>query len=413
MTSKGANVQQKVRENAQELQDYLKDLYEWEEEIKKKDKTLSEQAKPKPKDLPPIRESFSTTFGATTVKPTIIPVDKKDEETKEQKAIKAKDKGNELFNKGEYRKAVLEYTHSLELDPKNACIPLANRAMAYLKLNEFQKAEDDCTSSIELDNKYIKAYARRGSARIGLKKHAEAKEDFEFVLKLEPNNKAALDELSKLAKLLEASETKAKPAKNEAPVSPRKEATTKQPTTPTPIIEPTPFPPTSAMAAKVAEPEPTQAPIQIPKPTVTPSAPKVKASTPARRVFNIKVEVPKEAPKTSYEFEAFWNSAKSDPDTLYQYLKLVQPSQYPSLFQNALNSDILTGIIGILHSKFIEHKDWNGIYNLSQVNRFNMNIMFLDPDERDQVEQLLSRLKEANLFDTNHIDDLAKLYLEP
>ena len=49
MSSKGTNVQQQIRENAQELQDYLKELYEWEDEIKKKDKKLTEQAKSKPK----------------------------------------------------------------------------------------------------------------------------------------------------------------------------------------------------------------------------------------------------------------------------------------------------------------------------------------------------------------------------
>jgi tetratricopeptide (TPR) repeat protein len=64
-------------------------------------------------------------------------------------------------------------------------------------------AEVDCTLSIELDAKYSKAYFRRAQARFYLKKHAEAKRDYEEVLRLEPGNRDAQRELVKLEELIE------------------------------------------------------------------------------------------------------------------------------------------------------------------------------------------------------------------
>jgi tetratricopeptide (TPR) repeat protein len=52
-----------------------------------------------------------------------------------------------------------------------------------------------------LDPTYVKAYSRRGAARVALGKLQTAKEDFEQVLKLEPKNKQAEKELEKINKV--------------------------------------------------------------------------------------------------------------------------------------------------------------------------------------------------------------------
>ena len=41
-----ANIQYQVRENNEELQDYLKDLYKWEDEVQAKDKLLANSKLP-------------------------------------------------------------------------------------------------------------------------------------------------------------------------------------------------------------------------------------------------------------------------------------------------------------------------------------------------------------------------------
>ena len=51
---------------------------------------------------------------------------------------------------------------------------------------------------VALDDKYPKAYLRRGVARKHLGKGGEALEDFRAVLKLEPSNKQAKAELSEM-----------------------------------------------------------------------------------------------------------------------------------------------------------------------------------------------------------------------
>ncbi|GFZ07222.1 tetratricopeptide repeat (TPR)-like superfamily protein [Actinidia rufa] len=53
---------------------------------------------------------------------------------------------------------------------------------------EFQEAEDDCTEALNLDDRYIKAYSRRSTARKELGKLKGSMEDAEFALRLEPNN---------------------------------------------------------------------------------------------------------------------------------------------------------------------------------------------------------------------------------
>ncbi|MCI21904.1 RNA polymerase II-associated protein 3-like, partial [Trifolium medium] len=55
-------------------------------------------------------------------------------------------------------------------------------------VSRFQEAEDDCTEALNLDDRYIKAYSRRATARKELGKNKESMEDAEFAMRLEPNN---------------------------------------------------------------------------------------------------------------------------------------------------------------------------------------------------------------------------------
>ncbi|TNN43310.1 RNA polymerase II-associated protein 3 [Liparis tanakae] len=61
-----------------------------------------------------------------------------------------------------------------------------------------EEAEEDCSRAVALDGSYAKAFARRATARVALGKLEEAKQDFQEVLKLEPGNKQALNQLQKL-----------------------------------------------------------------------------------------------------------------------------------------------------------------------------------------------------------------------
>jgi len=74
-------------------------------------------------------------------------------------------------------------------------------------LNRYAEAEEDCNKSLSLDPTFVKAYHRRGMARVSTGRIELAKKDFQKVLNLEPHNKAAQQELEKLVtkQLLESS----------------------------------------------------------------------------------------------------------------------------------------------------------------------------------------------------------------
>jgi cytochrome c-type biogenesis protein CcmH/NrfG len=61
-------------------------------------------------------------------------------------------------------------------------------------------------SPFSLDPTYVKALHRRATARVGLKRYGDAVQDFEQVLRLEPNNKMASTELQKIRQELKVME---------------------------------------------------------------------------------------------------------------------------------------------------------------------------------------------------------------
>ncbi|KDR19080.1 FK506-binding protein 4 [Zootermopsis nevadensis] len=66
-----------------------------------------------------------------------------------------------------------------------------NLALCHLKLQDHVEARDQCDEALKLEPSSEKGLFRRGQANLGLGEPERAKADFEAVLKLEPNNKAA------------------------------------------------------------------------------------------------------------------------------------------------------------------------------------------------------------------------------
>jgi hypothetical protein len=60
-------VQQQIRANASELQDYFSDLYKWESSINKMDEAKKKAPKPRPSNLPRIRDGAQVTTQSTKV----------------------------------------------------------------------------------------------------------------------------------------------------------------------------------------------------------------------------------------------------------------------------------------------------------------------------------------------------------
>lgn len=103
-----------------------------------------------------------------------------------------KTKGNELFKAGDFPGAIKEFNEGLRRHPDSVAI-LSNRAATYIKLMEFNTALKDADKCIELDPKFVKAYARKGNCHHMMKEYHKAMKAYEDGLKIDPANKECIE----------------------------------------------------------------------------------------------------------------------------------------------------------------------------------------------------------------------------
>lgn len=108
------------------------------------------------------------------------------------KAEEEKEKGNELFKKGDYSTAVKHYSEAIRRNPDDPKL-YSNRAACYTKLAAFDLGLKDCEMCIKLDEKFIKGYIRKGKILQGMQKNSKASTAFQKALELDPNNAEALE----------------------------------------------------------------------------------------------------------------------------------------------------------------------------------------------------------------------------
>uniref|UniRef100_A0A9L0RIN8 RNA polymerase II-associated protein 3 n=1 Tax=Equus caballus TaxID=9796 RepID=A0A9L0RIN8_HORSE len=392
---------------------------------------------------------------------------KTEEQRNKLQAISEKDRGNGFFKEGKYERAIECYTRGIAADGANALLP-ANRAMAYLKIQKYEEAEKDCTQAIFLDGSYSKAFARRGTARTFLGKLNEAKQDFETVLLLEPGNKQAATELAKIKKelidkghwddvFLDSTQRQnvIKPIDNPphlGSTKPLKKVTIEETGN---LIETVEVPESSTVAAAL-ESDPTNlagviattgaAAKNSSQDDLLPTSdfPKAKvlkieeisdASGPQPQINlkqdvcqsfseKISIEVDKtpaqftttvlpQVPANSFQLESDFRQLKNSPEMLYQYLKQIEPSLYPTLFQKNLDPDVFNQIIKILHDFYIEKEKPSLIFEilqrLSELKRFDMAVMFMSEPERKIAHVLFNHIDKSGLND-NSVEELKKRY---
>jgi stress-induced-phosphoprotein 1 len=104
-----------------------------------------------------------------------------------EKAVEAKNEGNEHFKAGAFPKAVEAYSEAIKRDPTQA-VYWANRAAARTKLMDVQSALSDCEKALSLDPSYVKAYSRKGALQFLSKEYHKAMETYNKGLELDPEN---------------------------------------------------------------------------------------------------------------------------------------------------------------------------------------------------------------------------------
>ncbi|KAF3775618.1 Mitochondrial import receptor subunit [Nymphaea thermarum] len=104
-------------------------------------------------------------------------------------------KGHQMYREGRHSEALVFYTQALAMAKIRAQkIALhSNRAACYLKLHEFKKAAEECTSVLELDRKHTGALMLRAQTLVTMKEYHSALFDVSRLIELNPSSDAYRD----------------------------------------------------------------------------------------------------------------------------------------------------------------------------------------------------------------------------
>lgn len=126
---------------------------------------------------------------------------KLDDSERMEQAKLFKERGTNYFKENKFNLALKMYQKSLNflssVDSNNLQLGVyLNKALCHQKLNEQDEAKDACNEALKIDDKNVKALYRRGQSRLALGDFEKALEDFNSVQEIEPENKAALNQIT-------------------------------------------------------------------------------------------------------------------------------------------------------------------------------------------------------------------------
>lgn len=116
-----------------------------------------------------------------------------------------KDKGNECFKRGEWEEAISLYTKAVKSGQKHKELAVfyKNRAAAYLKIEAYERAYEDCTKSLDIQSNDQKALFRRTQALEAMERYEEAYKDARTIWNNDPNFKPIQPYLERLHKIVQ------------------------------------------------------------------------------------------------------------------------------------------------------------------------------------------------------------------
>uniref|UniRef100_A0A182LWL6 RNA-polymerase II-associated protein 3-like C-terminal domain-containing protein n=1 Tax=Anopheles culicifacies TaxID=139723 RepID=A0A182LWL6_9DIPT len=203
-----------VRNKCEQLQKSIKELYEWEEQMK-----ATNAAKAQPTDnseikpLPPVRSDVrAMSKFSEEDKASVEKQDQAESENVNKKMLAdaeiLKERGNKQCKLGNYQEAIELYSQAIETYADNAAY-YSNRALCYMNLDQFDDCLEDCSTAIAKDPAYIKAYYRRMQAYERLGENEKAATECRQILRLsrdENELNTAKRDLARIEKRLEASQ---------------------------------------------------------------------------------------------------------------------------------------------------------------------------------------------------------------
>lgn len=115
----------------------------------------------------------------------------------------AREEGNAAFRVKDFPTAIKHYTEAIKRNPTNP-VAYSNRAAAYTKLGEFPMAMKDCDACLEIDDKYIKAWSRKGAIHFFMKEYHKCLDVYQKGLEIDPTSKEMRDGLLKTQQAIAA-----------------------------------------------------------------------------------------------------------------------------------------------------------------------------------------------------------------
>ncbi|XP_038703208.1 RNA polymerase II-associated protein 3 isoform X3 [Tripterygium wilfordii] len=381
------------RDQALDFHGFLNDLQDWELSLKDNDKKMKSQtsAKMSGGDRKPTgRTAALDSSRSNSREHGFSKFDVIDHissnllaEESSPDAVSEKELGNEYFKQKKFKEAIDCYSRSIAFSP--TAVAYANRAMAYLKIKRFQEAEDDCTEALNLDDRYIKAYSRRATARKELGKLKGSIEDAEFAQRLEPNNQEVKKQYAEVKSLYEKEILKKasgslrssvqgvqKVGKSEAKVD-RVHSISSG---------------TQRSGVSAVEEDSSKRNCRNGKQELKSSVQELscraatRAMTEAAKSFT--------PPNSAFQFEVCWQGFCGDRALQARLLKVTSPKALPQIFKNALSASLLIDIIKCVATFFIEDMDLAVKYleNLTKVPRFSILIMCLSSVDKADLYKL-------------------------
>ncbi|XP_062574772.1 sperm-associated antigen 1-like isoform X2 [Saccostrea cucullata] len=151
-----------------------------------------------------------------------IPSDSPTKPVKKESFDEIKSRGNEHVKNSEFKPAIECYTRCIELDPRQT-VSYTNRALCYIRINQPEQAEQDCTTALSIEEDNVKALFRRAQAKKMLKKFKDSLSDLVHLLRVDNKNTAAKRELE-LVKDYWREELKSRPPQSSSSDSNEEEA---------------------------------------------------------------------------------------------------------------------------------------------------------------------------------------------
>ncbi|XP_066547218.1 sperm-associated antigen 1 isoform X3 [Amia ocellicauda] len=286
--------------------------------------------------------------------------------------LSLKQEGNDFVKNGQYKAAIGKYSECLKLKPEE-CMIYTNRALCYLKLNQFVEAKQDCDSTLQFEPSNKKAFYRRALAYKGLQDYAACCADLQEVLRLDPSVQEAEKELQEARELL----------RQESPQDKHRRTI--------PIQE-------------VNDSDEEESEITADTSSATDGGELNYCA--ARQTFPSQ-------PTNAYEFGQALNAARSrgDAGACAELLSSIEPEKLPSFMSNKLDGDVFNFIIKALYKHLLQ-KDPDLVYqhlsHLHEAERFKVVLLLLDKSDHQQITELFEQLSRADC-DEFTVDDLQHL----